>query len=60
MVTLGTKRLTNMAGWRNELTIPDPSTYKWEDGVKRICHPGIEKLKSVGSSLSIAGHSISQ
>ncbi len=35
MVTIGTKRLADIAGWRDELTIPDPSTYKWEEGARK-------------------------
>lgn len=35
MVTQGTKRLEDVAGWRDALTIPDPNTYDWEGGAAK-------------------------
>jgi hypothetical protein len=54
MVTLGTKRLTDVVGWRDELTIPDPSTYKWEEGVKRDT-PSWNREKKLTSIIIVDG-----
>lgn len=35
MVTQGTQRLSDITKWREELEIPDPGTYHWEEGAKR-------------------------